>query len=72
MRRPVRHNHVRGIVMAQELFTNRLFDDVDDFVAQYREACKTTFAKNYEDLVEWLFYLITTYSCRRPVIMYSI
>lgn len=38
--------------MAQELFTNRLFDDVDDFVAQYREACKTTFAKNYEDLVE--------------------
>lgn len=38
--------------MAQELFTNRLFDDVDDFVVQYREACKTTFAKNYEDLVE--------------------
>lgn len=38
--------------MAQEFFTNRLFDDVDDFVAQYREACKTTFAKNYEDLVE--------------------
>ena len=38
--------------MAQELFTNKLFDDVDDFVAQYREACKTTFAKNYEDLVE--------------------
>lgn len=38
--------------MAQKLFTNKLFDDVDDFVAQYREACKTTFAKNYEDLVE--------------------
>ena len=38
--------------MAQKLFTNRLFDDVDDFVVQYREACKTTFAKNYEDLVE--------------------
>ena len=28
--------------MAQKLFTNKLFDDVDDFVAQYREACKTT------------------------------
>lgn len=38
--------------MAQKLFTNKLFDDVDDFVAQYREACKTTFAKNYDDLVE--------------------
>ncbi len=37
-------------LMAQELFSTKLFTDVDDFIAQYRESCQRIFSKKYEDL----------------------
>ena len=36
--------------MAQELFSTKLFENVDDFVKQYRQSCQTIYSKKYENL----------------------